>query len=51
VFLKLTLVRVVVGELNLDDPALPTRPDAAESIAALLSLLRAPAPALAAAKK
>lgn len=46
-FLKLALIRVVVGELDLDDPALPTRGDARSSIEALLRLLHAPVPTLA----
>lgn len=42
--LQLALIRVVVGELDLDDPALPTRWDARSSVEALLALLRTSVP-------
>lgn len=45
-FLRLALIRVVIGELDLDDPALPTRSDARSNIQSLLTLLRAPVPTL-----
>ena len=42
--LLLTLARVVIGELDLDDPSLATRPGVIASIEALLKLLLAPMP-------
>lgn len=45
-YLKLALVRVVVGELDLDDPHLPTRLDAQSSIENLIQLLESPTPSL-----
>lgn len=44
--LQLVLVRVTIGELDLDDPVLPTRPHAATATDALLTLLREPPPEL-----
>lgn len=45
-YLKAALVRVVVGELDLDDPHLPTRLDAQSNVENLVQLLQAPAPSL-----